>query len=339
MQNPHDKLFKETFNNPQVTKDFVTYYLPPAIVKQIDVNTIEPQKDSFINKELEEVFSDLLFKVDINHEQGYLYLLFEHKSYQSRDIAVQLLEYMLRIWKRQPLRKGADKLPIILPLVIYHGKQTWHMGQSLGVVIKGFDTLTDDMARYVPDFDYLLFDVSTYQDAKIKGVAQLKILFTIWRDLYTKNSADLKTSIYQAAEALNALEEKTSGLNYFETLLRYVFSTSDAFTKNDIRDIVKTLEQAYPEGSDVMKTIADVLREEGIEQGIEQGIAQGIEQGIAQGKQQGIAESLLMMLDDKVGQIPEDMQKHIYLLDEQKLKVIFKNLHQIETLTDLNSYL
>ncbi|WP_146913877.1 Rpn family recombination-promoting nuclease/putative transposase, partial [Halolactibacillus halophilus] len=70
VQNPHDKFFKETFKNPQVTKDFITYYLPPSLVKQIDVNTLEPQKDSFINKELEEVFSDLLFKVDINHEQG-----------------------------------------------------------------------------------------------------------------------------------------------------------------------------------------------------------------------------------------------------------------------------
>ena len=327
VQNPHDKFFKETFNNPQVTKDFVTYYLPPSIVKHIDVNTIEPQKDSFINKELEEVFSDLLFRVDINHEQGYLYLLFEHKSYQSRDIAVQLLEYMLRIWKRQPLRKEADKLPIILPLVIYHGKQTWHMGQAFGDVINGFDTLTADMTRYVPDFDYLLFDVSTYEDTEIKGVAQLKILFTIWRDLYTKNPADLKISIYRAAEALTALEEKASGLTYFETLLRYVFSTSEAFTKNDINDIVKTLEQAYPEGSDVMKTIADVLREEGMEQGIEQG------------KQQGIAELLLMMLGDKVGSIPDDIQKQIYLLKEQKLKTIFKNLDHIETINDVKKYL
>jgi predicted transposase/invertase (TIGR01784 family) len=234
---PHDKFFKETFNNPQVTKDFVTYYLPPSIVKQIDINTLEPQKDSFINKELEEVFSDLLFKVDINHEQGYLYLLFEHKSYQSRNIAVQLLKYMSEIWDRQPLRKEADKLPIILPLVIYHGKQTWHMGKSFGDVINGFDTLTADMTRYVPDFDYLLFDVSTYEDAEIKGVTQLKILFSIWRDLHTKSPADLKISIYQAAEALNRLEEKTSGLTYFETLLRYVFSTSEAFTKNDIDDI------------------------------------------------------------------------------------------------------
>ena len=76
-----------------------------------------------------------------------------------------------------------------------------------------------------------------------------------------------------------------------------------------------------------MKTIADVLREEGMEQGIEQG------------KQQGIAELLLMMLGDKVGPIPEDIQKQIYLLKEQKLKTIFKNLDHIETIDDVKKYL
>lgn len=30
-------------------------------MKIVDVNTLEPQKDSFINEELQEEFSDLLF--------------------------------------------------------------------------------------------------------------------------------------------------------------------------------------------------------------------------------------------------------------------------------------
>ncbi|SFS69130.1 Putative transposase, YhgA-like, partial [Halolactibacillus miurensis] len=46
----------------------MTYYLPAHIVEQIDVNTLEPQKDSFITQDLKEVFSDLLFKVNIHDE-------------------------------------------------------------------------------------------------------------------------------------------------------------------------------------------------------------------------------------------------------------------------------
>ncbi len=80
VQNPHDKFFKETFGNLAVAKDFLRNYLPQNIVDIVDINTLEPQKDSFINDELEEVFSDMLFQVDINKKEGYIYFLFEHKA-------------------------------------------------------------------------------------------------------------------------------------------------------------------------------------------------------------------------------------------------------------------
>ncbi|SFS58224.1 protein of unknown function [Halolactibacillus miurensis] len=109
--------------------------------------------------------------------------------------------------------------------------------------------------------------------------------------------------------------------------MRYIFNVSDAFTKNDIRDIVKTLEQAYPMGSDVMKTIADVLREEGIEQGIEQG------------EQKGIAKTLLAFLSRKIEHLPEETKDKLRQLDGQKLETIVNDFHQIETVEDLNKYL
>jgi predicted transposase/invertase (TIGR01784 family) len=69
IQNPHDKFFKETFGNVAVAKDFLNNYLPQSIMNIVDMDTLKPQKDSFINKELEEGFSDLLFKVDINNAE------------------------------------------------------------------------------------------------------------------------------------------------------------------------------------------------------------------------------------------------------------------------------
>ncbi len=69
----------------------------------IDVDTLKLQKDSFIDENLQETFSDMLFTVDIDNKEGYIYFLFEYKSYRGRDISLQLLKYMLAIWdtKRQ----------------------------------------------------------------------------------------------------------------------------------------------------------------------------------------------------------------------------------------------
>ena len=84
IQNPHDKFFKETFGNVKVAKDFINNYVPQSILNIVDMNILEPQKDSFINKELQEAFSDLLFRTKINNREGYIYFLFEHKSYFSK---------------------------------------------------------------------------------------------------------------------------------------------------------------------------------------------------------------------------------------------------------------
>lgn len=70
MKNPHDKFLKETINDVAVTRDFLNNYLPEEVVQYIDLNTLLPQKDSFINDELKESFSDLLFKVTIHDEEG-----------------------------------------------------------------------------------------------------------------------------------------------------------------------------------------------------------------------------------------------------------------------------
>ncbi|WP_245809514.1 Rpn family recombination-promoting nuclease/putative transposase [Desulfamplus magnetovallimortis] len=51
----------------------------------------------------------MLYKVKLSGTQGYLYILFEHKSYDDQYLYLQLLEYMVKIWrlflKQQPEKK------------------------------------------------------------------------------------------------------------------------------------------------------------------------------------------------------------------------------------------
>ena len=187
IQNPHDKFFKETFRNLTVTKEFVTHYLPEHIVDIINIETLEPQKDSFIDADLKEVFSDLLFKVNMNQQVGYLYLLFEHKSFQSPMVAVQLLQYMCNIWKTAAHQNKSTKLPAIIPLVIYHGGNHWHTGELLSDLIEGYHLFSDELKDHTPDFKYILFDLSTFSDADILGPLELRFSFTALRDIYSDN--------------------------------------------------------------------------------------------------------------------------------------------------------
>ncbi|MEI3612645.1 Rpn family recombination-promoting nuclease/putative transposase [Pseudogracilibacillus sp. SO30301A] len=60
IENPHDTFFKETLGSVEVAKSFLLHYLPSGIMKIVDEDTLSPEKDSFIDKELKKRFSDLV---------------------------------------------------------------------------------------------------------------------------------------------------------------------------------------------------------------------------------------------------------------------------------------
>uniref|UniRef100_UPI0035B504B5 Rpn family recombination-promoting nuclease/putative transposase n=1 Tax=Calidifontibacillus erzurumensis TaxID=2741433 RepID=UPI0035B504B5 len=258
IQNPHDKFFKETLGNVEIAKDFITNYLPEKVLRLIDVNTLEPQKDSFINKELQESYSDLLFKVMICNQEGYLYLLFEHKSYVDKGTPFQLLKYMVEIWESKQDKERAKELPIIIPLVIYHGQSKWNVPTSLTSLINGYDGLPEDVKTFVPSFEYLLYDISRYSDEDIKGSAQTRIMLTLFRDILTKTGEPLRQSIDHALYYLLELEDKETAVGYLETMMRYIFSAAKDLTQNDVDRMIMKLETSTIGGSEWVMTLADM---------------------------------------------------------------------------------
>ncbi|HLR69578.1 MAG TPA: hypothetical protein VK105_21025 [Virgibacillus sp.] len=53
--------------------------------------------------------------------------------------------------------------------------------------------------------------------------------------------------------------------------IRYIFSATKNLTKENVDEIVQKIENAYPEGSELVMTLADILLEEGEESGIRKG--------------------------------------------------------------------
>ncbi len=331
IQNPHDKFFKETFSKIEVARDFMNNYLPQSIINIVDLNTLEPQKDGFINEELQEVFSDMLFRVNINKREGYIYFLFEHKSYTSRNISFQLLKYMLEIWEAKVKKENCSELPIIIPLVIYHGSDEWNIKTTLGEMIKGYKELPEDVKKYVPDYEYLLYDLSRYTNEEIKGEVQLRILLTIFRDVFTKDNKAIIETVLRAAEHLGKLENQQTGIEYFETFMKYILNASRKLTKEDVEDIIKKVEANYPEGSEVVMTLAEQFREEGE--------LKGELKGELRGEIKALSKTAIRLLTKKFGKLPEEIKNKISKLDTDILEIIIDSIFDYEKLDDVEKYL
>ncbi len=273
MHHSHDKLFRETWSNLGNARSFLENYLPDHLIELVRLGTLEICKDSFIEKDLQDFYSDMLYKVRIREATGYIYFLFEHKSYPDSLIHLQLLEYMVKIWRLGLKQANTRKLPIVIPLVLYHGKDRWTLDKRFTSLFEG---PADELSDYIPDFEMLVYDLSRYSDAQIKGTIMARVTLLLLKHIFEPDISDKLPNIFML---LKDLVDQETGLQYFESLIKYVFSNVDGMTTERIHSIVSnTLSE---EKGGIIMTLAEQLENRGLQKGLEQGLLEGIELAVS----------------------------------------------------------
>jgi len=270
VNNPHDKYFKQVMGDKENTRDFLANYLPQDLQELIDLDSLVIQKDSFVEKDLQERFSEIIYRVKINGRDGYLYLLFEHKSYYYKLTALQVLKYVVSLWDQKVNKEGSSTLPPVIPLVIYHGKERWQIKHDLASVIEGIEELPEPLKRFIPNYEYLFYDFSPYSAADIRGGVELRIFISILNAIF-KNEKEFVTTLTRSMQALEELGRGKKATDYLETMVRYIISAREDMSYVDMRDAVK---KVSPKGGEVIMTIAEKLINEGMEKGMEKGSLQ-----------------------------------------------------------------
>ena len=110
-----------------------------------------------------------------------------------------------------------------------------------------------------------------------------RVTMLLLKHIFDPDVADRLPDIFLL---LKELSEQETGLQYFESLIKYVFSNVEDITTEDIQSIVsKTLPE---DKGDIIMTLAEQLENKGLQKGLQQGLQQGLEQGLEQGLLEGI---------------------------------------------------
>ena len=278
LANPHDKFFKEALTQPEAARVFLRDFLPPAVAEELDLAHLDLLKDSFIDDSLQEHFADLVFEVTLREQSPlrketlFVCVIFEHKSYVDPLTALQLLRYMTQAWDYS-LRQRGRLLPV-LPVVIYHGVNRW----SVAANFQALFSLPDALRPYVPEFRYLLTDLSVYSDEELKRTAQLGVGLLTLKYIFRPS---LRARLPEVLALWYTIQEQERALGYLEAIIRYVTSASQYVSAEDVRAAIET---AASEGDPLMGTIA----QEWLQQGLQQGLREGEERGLRQGLLSGI---------------------------------------------------
>ncbi|MBP7998064.1 MAG: Rpn family recombination-promoting nuclease/putative transposase [Chloroflexi bacterium] len=303
ISNPHDKFFKEMFSRPEVVRDFLNHTLPAEVRQQLNLDTLELQKDSFVEPELEEFFSDLLYRVNIEgNAAAAVYLLFEHKSYPTRKIFRQLLRYELNIWDTQERNTPKKPISVIIPILIYQGRKPWHIPTQFRSQYTG----PEPLRRFWPDLEYELVDLSEIDAAALKDALLWRV---VWYTMQLAIDREEVDHLPEIIRLLFHLVPQQTALQFLETSLRYIAYVSNRVSSNELRQAVM---QSLPGvGEKVMGTI--------------------VREWLQEGRQEGLQETIIETLSLRFGELPDELEEAI-----QKVKDLtrLRALHRQAVLVD-----
>ena len=254
--NPHDKFFKESFTNKEIATDFIKGSFPKELVDNLDLSSLDLDNNSYIDEELKDYYSDLAYNCNYQKTKIKISILFEHKSFVPDYPFLQLLKYIIKIWDFNIKQK--EKLIPVIPLIFYHGKDKWEY-KKINRYFTGIDNILE---KYIPDFDYLLMDLSKYDNEDIKEKIYknefLKISLLILKNIYDEEKLKKNLENFLILGKLYYEEEK--GLKFLESVIRYLYINLE---NTKVEDIVHIIEKISEIGGKETMTIAMKLKEEG----------------------------------------------------------------------------
>ena len=282
---PHDQFFKENFSQKDEAVSFLKEVLPLQIKSNIDFDSLEIDNQSFTDKELKEYFSDIVYHCRYKASKELkISILFEHKSYFVKYPHIQLLKYMIKLWEYDIKQKRP--IQPVIPIIVYHGKEKWEK-KPLSAF---FNDPESDFKSFIPDFDYILSDLSRYTDEEIKNQV-FDNLFLKTALLVMKNIFDDKKILANLIDYFNIAKiyyEEERGLKFLEAVIRYLFYTKDE-AKQEV--LIKIIEQIPIRGEEIAMTIAEKY--------IHMGEKRGEEKGKIEGKIEGKIATAVKMIQKK----------------------------------------
>jgi predicted transposase/invertase (TIGR01784 family) len=290
----HDEIFRKSMENPIVAKEFLATHLPKDVLALIDSTSLKLEKDSFIEPDLSETISDVLFSVKFNDQDGYIFLLLEHQSTVDKMMAFRLFKYMINICDRYlTTNPKAKSLPLIYPLILYNGKKKYNAPLNIWNLFSH-----PDLARGFWTNDCQLINVHDIPDEELKKKIWSGILLFFLKHIHERQ---LLKRWQEISHLLPKLSKITIGYDHIRNLLSYTLTFIEQNDKIELEKILKN-SLTKEKGEELMPSIAQVWKEEGIQIGLQDGIkigeARGKARGEAIGEARGEAKLIKMMINN-----------------------------------------
>jgi predicted transposase/invertase (TIGR01784 family) len=270
----HDGLFKSFLTVPETARDFLDIHLPGHIKQICNLDTLQLQSGSFLEDELVPYYSDVLYSMETDSGVGYVYALIEHQSSPDKHMGFRLMRYAIAAMQ-QHLDAGNEKLPLVVPLLFYHGKTSPYPYSTNTNWLDEFEK--PEIAQLLYGQSFPLVDVTVIPDDDIIRHKRVALLELVQKHVRQRDLLDFTDTL------VTLLLERLITSKQLDSLVEYLLRVGET---SNLEDLMRTLAKQVPEHEERFMTVAEQLEARGREQGLKQGLQQGRQEGEQQGWQE-----------------------------------------------------
>ena len=296
----HDNSYKLLFSEPKMVRDLLTGFIPEELVDQLDLQTLEPVRSSFVTDDLRDREDDIIWRVRRKERWVYVYLLVEFQSKVDYWMALRLLVYVGLLWQdlvRTKQVKRGQKLPPVLPIVLYRGKRPWTAAVDIADLVLplpgGFD-------RFHPHSSYLLLEENRYSDEVLAGLQNVvAALFRLERNRTRE----------RYGEVLKALGKWLRGPENESLRRAIIIWIKRVLWKSGIEIDIPATDNLEEAGSMMEQNLREIVRT-GTRKGRQEGRQEGLQEGLQEGRREA-RQILIRQLERRFGPLDEKIRERV----------------------------
>lgn len=297
--------------NRDVADALLRERLPAETVRQLSARP-EILSTSFIDRALKESLTDVLLRVRLRGgRNAFVYCLIEHKRTSEPEVMFQLLRYLGVIYERLRREVPIRRLPIVVPLVVYNGRERWRGPRRFRELLQG----PHSAARLALDFGVVVVDLGRESPTALSRNDILKGGFTA-----------LKVASAPDEQRRELIEQAVASLRADPSTLRQFLHYLGGVVREADRSFVDRTIRKQLAGEKTMITMADVWIAQGYRRGrnrgLKKGLAKGLEKGREEGREEALRESIGQVLRSRFKKVGPDVQKKLSAVPSSRLPTL-----------------
>ncbi|MCE7508463.1 Rpn family recombination-promoting nuclease/putative transposase [Alloalcanivorax xenomutans] len=322
----HDTGYKLLFSHAAMVRDLLEGFMPGDWIQRLDWHSLEKMNGSYVSDDLRTRHDDAIWRIRWGRDWIHLYLLLEFQSSVDRFMPVRVHTYTGLLYqdliRRKRLEDSHQKLPFILPVVLYNGEPRWRAPIHVrNLILPG----PAEFAGLQPEQAFLLLDQGAFDLDQLASMRNL--VAALFRLEQHRTFAEVPEVLNDLIDWLRPPELAGLRHSFVAWLRRRLPQWMPGVTIPQLLDLQEIQEMTRNSAQEWK----DMHHQVGLREGLEQGLAQGIERGVEQGSTAEARNILLRQLRRRFGEVPAEIETRLNGASREQLEDWIDRVYEVET--------